>query len=45
MGFKKEKCESKLLRKSLCLWLSWLFIDALDLNRKVSCEGLTISII
>ena len=40
MGFKKEKYESKLLRLLLHHRLSWQFIVAFGLNKKVSCEGL-----
>ena len=39
-GFKKEKYESILLCSLLRHWLSWQFIDAFGLNKKVSCEGL-----
>ena len=38
--FKKEKYECKLLHSLLHHWLSWLFIVAFGLNKKVSYEGL-----
>ena len=38
-GFKKEKHEFKWL-PSLLHQLSWQFIIAFGLNKKVSCEGL-----
>ena len=39
-GFKKDTCESKLLRYLLCHRLSWLLIVVFGLNKIVSCDGL-----